>query len=52
MISSGSIPSKVDRRGAEVGVPELALHGVERHVLAGTVERVGVAELGAARTCA
>jgi hypothetical protein len=37
MISSGSIPLDVDRRRAEVGVPELALEldDVERDALAG-----------------
>ena len=38
-------PLKVDRRGGQVGVPELALDDLERDALAGGLERVGVAEL-------
>jgi hypothetical protein len=38
-------PTQVDRRRAEVGMPELALDDVERHALAGQFERVGVAQL-------
>jgi hypothetical protein len=36
---------EVDAGGAEVGVPELALNDVERHALAGELERVRVAQL-------
>jgi hypothetical protein len=35
---------EVDRCGAEVGVPELALDGVERDALAGEFERVRVTQ--------
>ena len=41
----GVDPLQVDRRGAEVGVPELALDDVERDALAGEFERVRVAQL-------
>jgi hypothetical protein len=36
---------EVDRRRAEVGVPELALDDVERDALAGELQRVRVAQL-------
>jgi hypothetical protein len=36
---------QVNRRGAEIGVPELALDDVERDALAGELERVCVAQL-------
>ena len=45
MISSVSMPLQVDRGRAEVGVAELALDDVERHALAGELDRVGVAQL-------
>jgi hypothetical protein len=45
MISSGSIPLQVDRRRAEIQMPQLALNDVQRHALAGELERVRVAQL-------
>jgi hypothetical protein len=36
---------QVDARGAEVGMPELALDDVERNALAGELDGVGVAQL-------
>src|SRR5215210_2314963 len=36
---------QVDARGAEVGVPELALDDVERHAFAGELDGVGMAQL-------
>ena len=36
---------EVDRRRAEVGVPELALDDVERDALAGELQRVRMAQL-------
>jgi hypothetical protein len=38
-------PLEIDRRGAEVGVPELALDDAERDALAGELDRVRVAQL-------
>jgi hypothetical protein len=45
MISSGSIRCRVDGRGAEVGVAELALDDVQRNALAGELECVRVTQL-------
>jgi hypothetical protein len=41
----GVDPLQVDRRGAEIGVSELALDDVKRDALAGEFERVRVAQL-------
>jgi hypothetical protein len=43
---------EVDRGGVEVGVAELVLDDVQRHALAGELERVRVTQLGVARTAA
>jgi hypothetical protein len=40
----GVDPLQVDRRGAEVGVAELALDDVERNALTGELERMRVAQ--------
>jgi hypothetical protein len=45
VISSGVDYLQVDRRGAEVGLPELALHDVERHALTRELERMRMAQL-------
>jgi len=36
---------EIDRRRAEVAVPELALNDVERHALVRALERVGMPQL-------
>jgi hypothetical protein len=41
----GVDPLQVDRRGAEIGVAELALDDVERNALARELERMRVAQL-------
>jgi hypothetical protein len=41
----GSIPCRVDRGRAEVGVTKLPLDDVQRHALTGQLKRVGVAQL-------
>src|SRR5215211_5862735 len=38
-------PLQVDRRGAEIHMPQLALDDVQRYALAGELERVRVAQL-------
>jgi hypothetical protein len=45
MISALSIPMEVDRRDAEVAVPELALDDHEGHTFASHLDGVGVPEL-------
>jgi hypothetical protein len=44
-VTEGVNALEVDRGRAELGVPEMAPHDVQRHALAGELERVGVARL-------